>query len=1034
MKNLILKFLLVVVVTTISVCKGQKEVLLVPSVISEIIPMALRGETQPPTPEPEPVKSILAFSGQENSSQNQLLTLNTGEVACDPALIEPPANFGNSGPEAFIVLCNPNDLDRYRNIEIRFSHPMNQTSVQSNFTITVNGNPLPGPSPGGIFIWKSAQRLFFDPYRELTSLGNYQISISSSALTADGESLIPFQANFQATHDFLMNLSITQGSNTINLNQDNDITFSSTSGNLILNASWVNPTGISSLVKKIVLNKVGNTTNGIPNPSAKTLCNGNCTEDPISINLNTDEAFINTPLSLTNGGNAYYFEITTTSDTKYQRYFSLNYGTLTNPNNLINNSASIVLDEAQMLKMLERLIELFTQAKFKITDKTFNDFADSPKSNTKNTTYCINYGSFYFITNYGDNPTGGYCGGAGDNPGAFVGYYSGILGTSYFDMDVYVSQINVPPFSGGNPTIDAILQVNSTGELGIDLMGRKSYLKLEVVAKNRSCLALCAVPANSKFHFDTNVELNPSGNYTIRLARARNTLTVNSSGNLVLTVKTPHAPNDSILGNFHVQPWTDNLVVGSMNLVSSTSWVAGLLSIITEMIADGLVPQVKPLITQAVLKDIIETVAPKVLNAVVDTLKDPGIEITLPPYLPAPLANYPLVVKVKLSTDAQVRSNGGNKGIVSSVHAGLFSKTPLPPASQRQHANTVSCGGSGCMVYVKDPSVPLIPITNHAPFDQSATTPGFLLAMHTDLVTQAAYHLWKNRVIDLNVDSNFITTVNNYAGNDPLLNLTNSILKVSAITAIIAPGRKTLPGLDPSNNPLPAVCVEDEVRFKIDPLMPPVAMPLDNTGVNPVVGDKPNIRVTFNNLQITIQGKRTDNSAQCVAQRGAPDNQYYNLTTLRVNMITNALMRILEFDNPNTTPNEFQNSLNLKIFTDGLAYSLEVLEGSTYNPYGLDPKGVLTVFDPLVTTLVVPLVNSILNRVPLPPEVPFAAIKYPSSTTVCKVNVKRDHGLRIDSLAVPGVDAATNPYLFLQARLIGNSLTDPKNLLETACR
>ncbi|MCX8000853.1 MAG: hypothetical protein N3A69_18250, partial [Leptospiraceae bacterium] len=248
-------------------------------------------------------------------------------------------------------------------------------------------------------------------YRELTSLGNYTITISSGALTTDGESLIPFQASFQASHDLLMNMSITQGSNTINLNQENDITFSSTAGNLTLNASWVNPTGISSVVKKIILNKVGNTTNGIPNPSAKTICNGNCTNAPISVNLNTDPAFINTPLSLTSGGNAYYFEITTLSDKKYQRYFSFNYGLLTNPNNLINNSASGVLDEAQMMYMLERLVELFTQAKFRITNKTFNEFADSPKTGTKNTTYCINYGTFNFITNYGDNSTGGYCGG-----------------------------------------------------------------------------------------------------------------------------------------------------------------------------------------------------------------------------------------------------------------------------------------------------------------------------------------------------------------------------------------------------------------------------------------------------------------------------------------------------------------------------------------------------------------------------------------------------------------------------------------------
>jgi hypothetical protein len=999
-------------------------------IIGQLVPLALQGDVS--TPYVEPIGKVLDVTSTTGSSVS-LYQAESGVAVCKTGVKEPSNDFGQTGPEAFLVLCSETEVDRYRNLEIRFSEPMNKTTVEANFTILKEGASLPGPSPGGVFIWKSPQRLFFDPYRELSSVSSYSISITSGAQTVDGKSLKDYNVSFQSAHDYLMTSTITQGTNTILLNQEKDITFQKTSGDLVLNTSWQNSAGIDTTVSKIVFNKIGNVLNGIPNSSAKEICSGNCTGNPISINLSTDPLFSNSPLSLTDGGNTYYYEITTKTGAKYQRFLSFNWGNVTNPNNMINNVASGVLDQTQMLKMLERLIELFTEAKFKVTNKTFNNFASQPTATGKNTTKCINYGNFSFITNYGDNTTGGYCGGDGDNPGAFQATtWAGCFGNAELDMDVYVSQISIPPTVGGLSTVEADLGVNGNGEIGIDLKGRKAYLTLEVVAKNRNSL-LCLVGAGNKFHFRTRVELNPPSNYSIRLARARNTLSVDGSGNLGLIVKTPHSASDDINGNFHIQPWVDNLVVEGMDLIDSTNWVTNILSPITEIIADQLVPQVKPAITQVVLKSIVQNVAPNVLNAIVGTLKDPGIDITLPSYLPAPLANYPLSVKVQLSNDAQVRSQSGNKGIVASVHAGLFAKTPLAAGSQRQHANMSICG-SGCMIYTKDPTVPLIPIANHAPFNQSATTPGFLLSMHSDSVTQAAYHLWKNRAIDLNIDSTFISSVNSYAGDDPLLKLTDSILKVSAITAIIAPGRQVLYGLDTNNNLLQPICANDDVRFKLDPLMPPVARMIDNTGFDPANSNQPNMQISFNDLQITIQGRRTDSSTACTTKRGAPDNAYYTLATIRVSMKSNAAFRIVAFDNPNTVPNEFQNALNLKVFTEGLVYSLDVLEGPTYNPYGLDPAGIKSVFDPLVTSLVVPLVNSILNRVPLPPDVPFSALNRPTSTAACLVSAKRDHALEINSLPVPSVDAASNPYLFANVQLKGNALVDPKFLLEAACR
>ncbi|MCB1179814.1 MAG: Ig-like domain-containing protein, partial [Leptospiraceae bacterium] len=506
------------------------------SAISQLVPLALRGDANG-VEYTEPGNSI----NSELISSTSPVTLYQADApasVCAGGIKEPGTDFGMNGPEAFITLCSDDEVDRYRNIEIRFSESMEKSTVEAAFSMTKEGSTLPGPSPGGTFIWKSPRRLYFDPYRELDSLSNYTITISSSAKTFDGNNLKSFSKSFKASHDYLMESSITQGATTITLNQQKDITFSKTGGDLILNTSWLNSVGIDTTVTKVILNKIGNVVNGTPNSSAKVICNENCSGTPISVNLSTDAFFQNSPLSLTEGGNTYYYEITSLSGNKYQRFFSFNWGNVTNPNNLQQNAASAVLDENQMMKMLERLIEVFAEQKFKVTNKTFNEFAQNPVSNARNTTKCIDYkaGQFNYISTYGDNPSGGYCGPDG-NTGRFVGTYNGILtfwSDSHFDMDVYVTNVSLPGSTNGSPTVDALMKVNGEGELGVDLGSRKAYVSLAVIARNRTNIALL-IGGGSKFYFTTTIELNKSPTPTnIRNARAKAGLSVNGSGDLAL--------------------------------------------------------------------------------------------------------------------------------------------------------------------------------------------------------------------------------------------------------------------------------------------------------------------------------------------------------------------------------------------------------------------------------------------------------------------------------------------------------------------
>ena len=1016
--------------------------------VMSLVPIALQGGITPKAyNDPKTPSTVVSQSVVVDDPALYMATDTPVAASCVGGVKDPGSSFGStknsSGAiqgEATFSLCSPTDVDRFKSIEIIFSQPMDTKSVESAFSISGDSGQLPGPSPKGTFTWLSPTRLIFDPYVELGSRETYTVRILSSALTLEGNPFKEFSDIFTTAHNFALKHTLKQGSITIPLGTDKDVTFDKTAGDIILNSEFLKPSGAFEEVSSIVFNRLGNIDQkALPLPSAKIICDDPCSFLGTPINLNKDIELQSEDMKLREGGNTYYFEIRNKSGKVFNRYISFNWGLINkNPNDLIRNVASGVLDQAQMLKMLERLIEVFTQAKFKVNGKSFVDFANENKSNVKNKTLCIDYQNFDFIKTYGDNPNGGYCGPNGDT-GAFVGKFSNFfLGNSDFNMDVYITSVSIPGFvNGTTPTIDAAMNILGNNNVGIDLNGRKAVVGLAVIAENVSNLALGVIPAGTKFYFSTSAELNKAVNPDLRQASAKTSITVDPNGVLGLGIKLPFTPQDNQAGNFYVDPWVVNLGVNNMNFVSCTTLVCNLPVIetvigwLSGMIADGMVPQVKPNITQAMLTDIVQKVAPNVLNSIVGTLKSPGVDVSLPSYLPAGLANFGLNAKVQLSNDATVRVSGNNKGLISSIHLGITAKSPI--ANPHLHANTTLCA-NGCFISSKDQNVPLVNPATSAPFLESSARPGFLLSLHPDVVTQAAYHMWKNRVIDLNIDKTFIQSVNAYAGSDPLLKLTEQILKASAIMSILAPGKTSLQGLDANGNLLPPICSDDDIVFAVNPIMVPATRMISNQNVDPNLGDKPIMNMSISDMQMTVMGKRTDNSDACKKVRGNANGTTYTLSVLRVNMNANATFKFLEFDNPNTPTHDRLNSLSIKMFTDGLKYSMEVMEDRASNPYGLDPAGIRSALNPLVTSLVVPLVNSILNKVPLPDAVAFPALNNPSTNLACKISAKTDNAIKFTSLPVPVSDAIANPYIYGRVELVGLANTDPVNILEQACR
>lgn len=1016
--------------------------------VMSLVPIALQGGISPKAyNDPKNPTSVVSQSVVVDDPALYTTTDSPKAASCVGGAKDPGSSFGNtknsSGviqAEATFSLCSPSDVDRFKSIEIIFSQPMDTKSVELAFSISGDSGQLPGPSPKGTFTWLSPTRLIFDPYVELGSRETYTVRILSSAETLDGTPFKEFSDIFTTAHNFALKHSLKQGSTTIPLGTDKDVTFDKNAGDIILNSEFLKPSGAFEEVSSIVFNRLGNIDEkGLPLPSAKIICDDPCSFLGTPINLNKDIELQSEDMKLREGGNTYYFEIRNKSGKVFNRYISFNWGLINkNPNGLIKNVASGVLDQAQMLKMLERLIEVFTQAKFKVNGKSFVDFANENKSNVKNKTVCIDYQNFDFIKTYGDNPNGGYCGPDGST-GKFVGKFSNFfLGNSDFNMDVYITSVSIPGFvNGTTPTIDAAMNILDNNKVGIDLNGRKAIVGLAVIAENVSNLGLGVIPAGTKFYFTTSAELNKTVNPDLRQASAKTSITVDTNGVLGLGIKLPFSPKDTQAGNFYVDPWVVNLGVNNMNFVSCTTLVCNLPLIeivigwLSGMIADGMVPQVKPDITQAMLTDIVQKVAPNVLNSIVGTLKSPGVDVSLPSYLPAGLANFALNAKVQLSDDATVRVNGNNKGLISSIHLGITAKSPI--ANPHLHANTSLCA-NGCFVSTKDPNIQLVNPATSAPFLESSVRPGFLLSLHPDAVTQAAYHMWKNRVIDLNIDKTFIQSVNSYAGSDPLLKLTEQILKASAIMSILAPGKTSLQGLDANGNLLPPICSDDDVSFSVNPIMVPATRMISNQNVDPNLGNKPIMNMSISDMQMTVLGKRTDNSDACKKVRGNANGSTYILSVLRVNMNANATFKFLEFDNPNTSAHDRLNSLSIKMFTEGLKYSMEVMEDRASNPYGLDPAGIRSALNPLVTSLVVPLVNSILNKVPLPDAVAFPALNNPTTNSACKISAKTDNAIKFTSLPVPASDAIANPYIYGRVELVGLANTDPVNILEQACR
>ncbi|WP_246836384.1 Ig-like domain-containing protein [Leptospira yasudae] len=1049
-----------------------------------------------------------------------------------------PVNFGNAGPQAHLFINSYENVNRYKDLEIQFSKPMNRALTEASITLTGTSGPLSGPGIGVEFYWASEQRLILNPYRELKPGEKYTLNISQDALTVSNKPLLPYSQEFKTTLNYSLNNSIVQGAINKALNGTDDISLD-TSANVTVNSSFQNPVPGENYIDSIYLRKSGSGSSVKLCPGA--LPGSTCTMNAISVNLSTSS------VPPTIGGNTYYYEIQTKFGPTYKKYFSFNYGNLNNANNLLANISNGVMDEAQMLPFLGKVIQKFTTGAFKVQDvngtpRTFQEFLIGLPDHSKKKFYdngqwnigeaCIRPGQSgspgtnkfdefknqQFISVLGAKPGAegrGYCWvpssayptyptsvvepkGAEDQgewafdkwPKAaapFSRYNAPLedsLGAASMTMDVYVTDMRLPAFvknaSGtqlGNIAADLRVNpgtANTAPGLGLDLSSRYVEVDLFIVSRYEDWYTIFISPGTlmyfkttARLNWDPNVDpgLNGGNNQlpniylttpSLRMARARNVLSVDGTGTVSMAVRSPFAVNntvfplnpsnadiDSVTNNFFVLPWSnptflpmgiysgaedtkDFMYTAPMEYSGSNE--GGVDNILVPLIgrgtvqnlAGGTVPYVKGIITQYMLKDIVQRIAPNVLNSVVGALRDDGVTIQLPSYLPDPLRNFPLTVKMKLRTDSVIKHDGVNKGLVSNLDLS-FSSNYVDPQGRGLRNQAAKTG----MIITRNPATPF---PSSYQFTQSNANPGFLLSLHSDTISQAAFHLWQRRGLDITMNKSFIETINSYSGGNPLFQLTTTLLKASPIITILAPGREKLQGLNGSNALAPAAKPYDDIEMVMEPVLAPSVKfkPMTGPGI-------PKLRLYFTEMQLKIVAKKP---ASCTGLTGAeltdcgtdtrPNGYTYTLGAVRISLAADAEFKFITFSNPNNDPNlQNLNALQVILSTNNLDYTVEVLEGIANNPFGLDPDGINSVIEPLVTSLVVPLVNSILKEVPLPPQINFPKLRHPTNNTACAINA-RSNVIQFFTLAT---ENTSDPYMLGGMRFIGAAASDPSSLI-----
>lgn len=558
---------------------------------------------------------------------------------------------------------------------------------------------------------------------------------------------------------------------------------------------------------------------------------------------------------------------------------------------------------------------------------------------------------------------------------------------------------------------------------------------------------------------------NYNSDKRFRISQSRTSLTIPSNNGLLeLSILNPpwNIPDNS---NFNIKDWDDDITAYNL------SNIAGSFGGIVNMVLDWVLPAVKWRIVQGVIRDFIQTIAPNVLNALFSQLRieigdatPNGIGVNLPGYLPDPFN------RTKLFVGANLRQNNTNRtgndgldlpadiGILACMNPDSSTDTCLPstmpaPGSLNRPALHTGTGFEDSFIldtsgnrHLNPPKSQLAPglVNGSGGSDLIQHHPGVLLTVKMDVINQVLYNLWKKGIFELSLDQQFANQVKDYRGDqDRLFQIFQILLKADALLQVLAPGQTDVfygPGANDKINR------NDGIIFKLKPFSPPNVKPASlayskaTTGYPGPARKFPMAEIEWSDLIIEVWGKRSDNSE-------------YKITTLKINFKSRAGLNIHRFSSPvdlgsGAGVNNYQNvtSIQLNVCDDNvdspssfdcdelrttnatdddLVYTLEVLDNDIDNPLGLDPRGIYEVLNPSVQKLILPVVNFVLEELPLEEK----SIALPSAGTPNQPGTREDPnhpdnkimancGIRLENMSVlPIPETETNPYILIHTQL-----------------
>ncbi|MCX7999215.1 MAG: Ig-like domain-containing protein, partial [Leptospiraceae bacterium] len=286
-------------------------------------------------------------------------TYNSSQTPVDPIPLEvnEPVvllnSLGDDSPKAQFNF-SPNSVDRYRNLSITFSHPMNPNTLIEGTTFQFIRLSTSTPITGSSFIWDSPVNLVIDPPQELAPGEQYNIQMTSGVKTVDNRDLTPFNGIFTTESSFTMTHAINGiplypvGNNGLIL----DKTIHPT---LTLASTITFPENIASL-KLCKLGFLASSPYVVCKPAVASGIEV-CSNPPNGSVPACSASFSVNITSLANeGGNHFFYQIETPNGKKIIRSLNFNYGNIATAAqgasvikktaNLINGGSTIVVSSA----------------------------------------------------------------------------------------------------------------------------------------------------------------------------------------------------------------------------------------------------------------------------------------------------------------------------------------------------------------------------------------------------------------------------------------------------------------------------------------------------------------------------------------------------------------------------------------------------------------------------------------------------------------------------------------------------------------